>query len=154
MTAVALATVVATAAPAAAVASTTSVTASPTVTAVGGPVRLTATVTCTSDPSGGLGVSFFDGGDLLTTVPVSATGRARHTVYFTTPGTHTITAAYNGNGACDASSSTTTVAVSTSPVPPPSGHCSRPCGGLLGWVVGGLHHIAGRDCVWPRAGRA
>jgi len=131
--ALALAAVVASASPAAAVPSATNVTASPSVTTVGSPVLLTATVTCTSDPSGGLGVTFFSNGDLLATVPVSASGVAQYSVSFATAGTRTITAAYNGNGACDASNGTTTVTVSSVPKPPYPGHCSRPCGGLYHW---------------------
>ncbi|MFF8993340.1 Ig-like domain-containing protein [Streptomyces sp. NPDC014983] len=143
VTAAALAAVLAAAAPAAAAPSATSVTASPATTTVGGSVQLTASVTCASDPSGGLGMSFFDGGDLLSTVPVGAGGQATYTTSFTTTGPHTITAAYNGNQACDASSSTTTVQVSASPAPPPGGTpglCLLTCGSLIGFVVGDIHN--------------
>ncbi|WP_240510009.1 Ig-like domain-containing protein [Streptomyces malaysiense] len=142
VTSAALAAVLAAAAPAAAAASSTSVTASPSTATVGGSVQLTAAVTCGSDPSGGLGMSFFDGGDLLTTVPVAADGQATYTTSFTTTGTHTITAAYNGNEACDASNSTTTVQVSSSPAPPDGtpGLCLLACGSLIGFVVGDIHN--------------
>ncbi|MET8565693.1 Ig-like domain-containing protein [Streptomyces flaveolus] len=139
----ALAVVLATATSAAAAPSATSVTASPASAVVGSPVQLTATVSCASDPSGGIGVSFFDGSTPLPTVPVGANGQASYTTSFTTVGTHTITAAYNGNGNCDASNSTTTVQVSSSPTPPPPppspglpGLCMLTCGSLIGFLTG------------------
>ncbi|MGW2181830.1 Ig-like domain-containing protein [Streptomyces sp. NPDC001732] len=139
VTSAALAIVLAAAAPAAAAPSSTSVTASPSSAAVNSPVQLTASVTCDVDPGGGLGVSFFDGGDLLGTVPVAANGQATYPASFTTAGTHTITAAYNGNGACDASNSTTTVQVSSSPAPgQPPGLCLLGCGSLIGFVAGDI----------------
>lgn len=145
VTSAALAAVLAAAAPAAAAPSSTSVTASPPTATVGSPVQLTASVTCASDPSGGLGMSFFDGGDLLSTVPVGAGGQATYTTSFTTAGTHTITAAYNGNQACDASNGTATVQVSVSQTPPPGGGttpglCLLTCGSLIGFVVGDIHN--------------
>jgi hypothetical protein len=121
--------------------STTTVTASPSAANVGASVELTATVTCSADPSGGLGVTFFDGGDVLNTVPVGADGQAEYTTAFTTPGTHTITAAYNGNDDCFASHGVTTVAVSTAPVPPTtpgSGGCLLACQGLINFTVGDI----------------
>ncbi|WP_424862746.1 Ig-like domain-containing protein [Streptomyces sp. MMS24-I29] len=138
VTSAALAIVLAAATPAIAAPSSTSVTASPSSATVGSPVQLTATVTCDSDPGGGLGMSFFDGGDLLNTVPVAANGQAAYTTSFTTAGTHTITAAYNGNGDCDASNSTTAVQVSSSPTSPPSQFpvCLLGCGSLIGFVMG------------------
>ena len=126
----AMAAVVAFASPAAAQeSSTTTVQAVPASAAVGTPVELEATVTCPNDPSPGLGVTFFDGGDLLDTVPVGADGVATYTATFDTVGTHTITAAYNGNDECNASNNTTTVEVSESPTPPtpPAAPCN--CGG-------------------------
>ncbi|MEU0009245.1 Ig-like domain-containing protein [Streptomyces sp. NPDC006314] len=117
VTATALAAVLGLASPAAAVPSSTTVTATPQSTTAGSPVHLQATVTCASDPSGGLGMTFFDGGDLLVTVPVAPNGQADYTATFPA-GSHTITAAYNGNGTCDASHSTTTVEVTTAPTPP------------------------------------
>lgn len=136
--ATALAAVLGLASPAAAVASTTTVTATPQSTTVGTPVELEATVTCTADPSGGLGVTFFDGSDLLATVPVSATGQATYTATFTA-GSHTITAAYNGNGACDASNNTTTVDVAASPTPPPES-CLLVCGGVVNFFGDVTNH--------------
>ncbi|MFC4505128.1 MULTISPECIES: Ig-like domain-containing protein [Streptomyces] len=142
-TILALAAVVGLASPAAAaVNSTTTVTASPPAANVGVPVTLTATVTCDAAPGGGLGVTFFDGGDILNTVPVSANGQAGHTTAFTTTGTHTITAAYNGNDNCFASSNTTTVVVSAVPVtptPPANGFCFLVCG-LIGFTVGDINN--------------
>jgi hypothetical protein len=140
----ALAAVVGLASPAAAaVNSTTTVTASPPAANVGVPVTLAATVTCDADPSGGLGVTFFDGGDILNTVPVGADGQAEHTTTFTTTGTHTITAAYNGNDNCFASNNTTTVVVSAVPVPPAppaNGFCLLACGSLIGYTVGDINN--------------
>ncbi|WP_340373785.1 Ig-like domain-containing protein [Streptomyces sp. SS7] len=109
---------------------------------IGAAVELTATVTCASDPGGGLGMTFFDGADLLGTVAVAANGQARFTASFTALGTHTITAAYNGNESCDASSGTAPVSVSAAPVTPtvPPGLCLLTCGGLLGFVVGDIHN--------------
>lgn len=115
----AMAAVVALASPAAAQdQSTTTVQATPSSVAVGEPVELVATVTCPNDPTGGLGVTFFAGGDLLETVPVDGSGVATYTATFDTPGSYTITAAYNGNGECFASNDTTTVEVTETPTPP------------------------------------
>lgn len=146
-TILALAAVVGLASPAAAaVNSTTTVTASPPAANVGVPVTLTATVTCDADPTGGLGVTFFDGGDILNTVPVNGDGQAGHTSAFTTTGTHTITAAYNGNDNCFASSNTTTVVVSAvpapvPPAPPANGFCLLACGSdLIGFTVGNINN--------------
>ena len=145
-TILALAAVVGLASPAAAaVNSTTTVTASPPAANVGVPVTLTATVTCAADPTGGLGVTFFDGGDILNTVPVGADGQAEHTTSFTTTGTHTITAAYNGNENCFASSNTIAVMVSAAPAPVPStppanGFCLLACGGLINFTVGDINN--------------
>ncbi|MFJ5221223.1 Ig-like domain-containing protein [Streptomyces sp. NPDC088354] len=117
---------------AAAVPSTTAVQASPSTAVTGAPVQLTATVTCTGDPSGGLGMTFFDGADTLATVPVGANGQANFTATFATTGTHTITAAYNGNDNCFASNATATVAVTAAedcpwgPLPCRDGHAHPP----------------------------
>ncbi|MFB7779510.1 Ig-like domain-containing protein [Streptomyces bauhiniae] len=137
--AAALAAVLGLASPAAAVASTTTVTATPQSTTEGSPVHLQATVVCSSDPSGGLGVTLFDGATELTTVPVGADGHADYTTTFTA-GTHNITAAYNGNGDCDASNGTTTVQITSAPTPPtptPSG-CLLLCG-LFGFATGDIN---------------
>ncbi|MFF9373257.1 Ig-like domain-containing protein [Streptomyces griseoluteus] len=137
--AAALAAVLGTASPAAAVASTTTVTATPQSTTEGSPVHLQAVVACSSDPGGGLGVTLFDGSTELTTVPVGADGRADYTTTFSA-GAHNITAAYNGNGDCDASHATTTVQVTSAPIPPaptPSG-CLLLCG-LFGFATGDIN---------------
>ncbi|MFC4494870.1 Ig-like domain-containing protein [Streptomyces ovatisporus] len=110
--------------------STTTVQAVPASVAVGAPVELVATVSCPNDPSGGLGVTFFDGGEILATVPVGADNTATHTATFDTAGTRTITAAYNGNGECFASNDTTTVTVSESPTPPTPPLAPCACGGV------------------------
>ncbi|MEU6383823.1 Ig-like domain-containing protein [Streptomyces bauhiniae] len=138
--AAALAAVLGLASPAWAVPSSTTVTASPQSATVNTPVQLLATVDCPADPTGGLGVTFFDGGDLLDTVPVNANGQAGYTATFTTAGTHTITAAYNGNTDCDASNSTTNVQVSAAPTPPDTtpGFCLLACGGLINFSVGDI----------------
>ncbi|MYY19059.1 Ig-like domain repeat protein [Streptomyces sp. SID4912] len=114
------------------------VTASPQSTEVNTPVQLAATVDCPADPTGGLGVTFFDGGDLLDTVPVNANGQAGYTATFTTTGAHTITAAYNGTADCDAINNTTTVQVTAAPTPPAPtpGMCFLACGGLIGFTMG------------------
>ncbi|WP_199850457.1 Ig-like domain-containing protein [Streptomyces sp. CMB-StM0423] len=137
----ALAAVIGLASPAAALEpSTTSVTATPSTAAVGAPVELDATVSCPEDPSGGLGVSFFDGPDLLATVPVAPDGTATYDTTFATTGTHTITAAYNGNDNCAASNDEATVTVSSSPTPPdpPYGFCVLACGGVINFTVGNI----------------
>ncbi|MFB8774878.1 Ig-like domain-containing protein [Streptomyces broussonetiae] len=146
LTSAALTLVLAAASSAVAAPSATTVTASPASAAVGSPVQLTASVSCGSDPGGGLGVSFFDGGDLLDTVPVAG-GVAAYSTVFTASGSHTITAAYNGNDACDASSATVTVTVSPA-APPPStppslglpGLCLLACGGGIGFTVGDIRN--------------
>ncbi|MER5934846.1 Ig-like domain-containing protein [Streptomyces sp. NPDC002054] len=135
----ALAAVVGLASSAAAVASNTTVTATPQTTTVGAPVQLHASVACASDPGGGLGVTFFDGGNLLATVPVTPSGQADFSTTFTA-GTHTITAAYNGNETCDASNGTTTVEVTAAPTPPSTipGYCLLACGGLINFSTGNI----------------
>lgn len=105
--------VVAFASPAAAAElSTTTLQASPSPATTGQLVNLSTTVTCAEDPSGGLGMTFFDGPTILATIPVDAHGKSAYTASFTSTGTHTITAAYNGNDDCYASNSTTTIEVS------------------------------------------
>ncbi|RKN05346.1 Ig-like domain-containing protein [Streptomyces radicis] len=123
--------------------STTTVEAVPSSVEVGEPVELTATVTCTEDPSGGLGVTFFDGGDILDTVPVGTDGVATYTATFTTEGTHTITAAYNGNTECGASNDETTVVVTdppAPPAPPKPEFCLLICGSLIHFSVGDIYN--------------
>jgi hypothetical protein len=134
----AMAAVVAVASPAAAAQSGTTVQATPQTAAIGQSVGLTATVTCAEDPSGGLGMTFFDGGDILATVPVGADGRAAYTAGFASTGAHTITAAYNGNDNCSASNSSTTVEVSVLPPLP----CLLLCGsgGVVNNNVGDIHN--------------
>jgi hypothetical protein len=137
----ALAAVLGLASPAAAVGSTTTVTVTPVSTTVGGVVRLQATVACASDPSGGLGVTFFDGANQLDTVSVGADGQAGQFALMTTAGTHTITAAYNGNGACDASSSTATVEVRAAATPPGQDPwCPLTCGALISITEGDIYN--------------
>ncbi|MER5895400.1 Ig-like domain-containing protein [Streptomyces sp. NPDC001876] len=140
MIAVAAATVLSLAPSAAALdPSSTTVQATPSPATTGQLVTLDATVTCTSDPSSGLGVSFFDGPNLLATAPVSAGGRSSLTTGFTTTGTHDITAAYNGDDTCGASSSNTTVTVSRAPAPPADKSGCLLCG-LIDFQVGDVHN--------------
>jgi hypothetical protein len=107
-------------------------------------VHLTATVTCPGDPSGApLGLTFWDGGDILVeSAPVTPDGAATFDATGLTVGTHTITAAYNGNTNCSASSAETMVVVSAAPVPPtpPNGLCLLACGGLINFNVGDIHN--------------
>lgn len=133
--ATALAAVLGLASPAWAAGSSTTVTATPPTAAVNTPVQLQATIDCPADPTGGLGVTFFDGSDLLDTVLVNANGQASYTATFTTVGTHTIVAAYNGNANCDASNNRTTVQVTSAPTPPTPapGLCLLACGGLINY---------------------
>lgn len=98
--------------------STTTVQASPASASVGQAVTLTVQVSCPADPSGGLGVTLFDGSNLLATVPVDSTGAGALATNFSTTGSHVITAAYNGDSDCAASNNTTTVDVASSPTPP------------------------------------
>lgn len=117
----AIAAVVGVASPAAAaVDSTTTLQVSPVTAAVRAPVQLTATVVCAGDPSGinDVGMTFFDGGDILQTVPVAPNGLATYTAKFQTAGVHTITAAYNGNANCFASHAEATVTVTEAPYCP------------------------------------
>jgi Bacterial Ig-like domain (group 3) len=109
--------------------STTMVQASPASASVGQAVTLTAEVSCPADPSTGLGVTFFDGSNLLATVPVDSTGDASLATNFSAAGSHVITAAYNGDSNCAASNNTTTVDVTSSPTSP----------GLLGPVLGDIN---------------
>lgn len=115
--------------------SSTTVQASPAAAEVGEQVVLTATVACPGHTPGGLGVSFFDGPDLLDTVPLDTAGQATLTTSFATEGAHTITAAYNGDDNCAASNATTTVQVSAAPTPPPP---PASCGcGLINIIISG-----------------
>ena len=145
--AAALAAVIGLATPAAAVDSSTTVQASPSTTAVGTPVTLSATVTCGEDPSGGLGVTFWDGADVLDTVEVSPSGQATYTETFNVTGTHTITAAYNGNDDCNASNNTTTVTVTQTPAPPTPGPCLLLCDGpgQVKFSTGNIHNEVNID---------
>ncbi|MDV9187443.1 Ig-like domain-containing protein [Streptomyces sp. SR27] len=145
--AAALAAVIGLATPAAAVDSSTTVQASPSTTTVGNPATLTATVACAEDPSGGLGVTFWDGPDVLDTIAVNSSGQATYTATFNVTGTHTITAAYNGNTGCDASSNTTTVTVTQTPAPPTPGPCLLLCGGpgLFNFSTGNIHNEVNID---------
>ncbi len=138
--AAAMTAVVALASPAAAAGpSTTAVQASPSAVTVGQSVSLSATVSCAGDPSGGLGMTFFDGSTLLDTVPVSAAGAASYTTSLSTAGSHTITAAYNGNDNCTASNAVTTVVVSAAPTPS-NGLCLLACSGLINFNVGNINN--------------
>ncbi|UWE08554.1 Ig-like domain-containing protein [Actinacidiphila bryophytorum] len=130
------------ASPAAAVDSSTSLAVSPAAPVVDQAVTLAATVTCGADPSGGLGVTFFDGAELLATVPVGTDGSAALRTTFDTTGAHTIVAAYNGDDDCSASNDQTTVTVSEAPPPPtqPSGLCLLACSGLFGFQTGDIHN--------------
>ncbi len=103
-------------------------------------MTLDATVTCSSDPSDGLGVSFFDGTELLATAPVSTDGHSSLTTGFTTTGTRTITAAYNGDDSCSASNGTTTITVSQAPPPPADNPGCLLCG-LIGFHVGDVQNV-------------
>jgi hypothetical protein len=98
--------------------SSTTVQATPASATVGQAVTLTVQVSCPADPSGGLGVTLFDGSNLLATVPVDSTGAGSLATNFSTTGSHVITAAYNGDSDCAASNNTTTVDVASSPTPP------------------------------------
>jgi hypothetical protein len=89
----------------------TTVQATPVAALAGQTVTLTAEVSCSADPSGGLGVTFFDGSNLIATVPVDSSGDASLVTSFATTGNQVITAAYNGNSNCAASSGTTTIGV-------------------------------------------
>lgn len=136
------------ASPAAAVSSGTTVQATPSTATTGQSVELSATVTCTGDPSGGLGMTFFDGTDLLTTVPVGTDGSASYETSFATTGTHTITAAYNGNANCDASNNTTTVQVTSAPTPPQPGLCLLVCGGLINISIQNVGNVGSFNNIW------
>jgi hypothetical protein len=98
--------------------STTTVKAMPVTVGRGQAVTLTAEVGCPADPSGGLGVTFFDGPTLLATVPVDSSGDASLTTSFPTTGIQDITAAYNGNADCAASDPTTTAGATSMPILP------------------------------------
>ncbi|MFD8685931.1 Ig-like domain-containing protein [Streptomyces sp. NPDC059651] len=120
--------------------SSTTVQATPAAATTGQLVTLDATVTCSSDPSDGLGVSFFDGTELLATAPVSTDGHSSLTTGFTTTGTRTITAAYNGDDSCSASNGTTTITVSQGPPPPADNPGCLLCG-LIGFHVGDVQNV-------------
>jgi hypothetical protein len=112
---------------------------------------LTATVTCAGDPSGGQGMTFWDGAVILATVPVAPNGQAVYPqapqYYLPSVGTHTITAAYNGNANCSASNVATTVVIFAAPVPP------TPCPGehYHGQLPYPLHPKDGHGRPWDAA---
>jgi Big-like domain-containing protein len=121
--------------------STTTVQASPSQVTTGQLVNLSATVTCAGDPGGGLGMTFFDGPAILATTPVSSDGKSSYTATFTSIGTHTITAAYNGNNNCNASTNTTTIEVSATLTPPtPPNLPCYPCNGIVNFTTGDIHN--------------
>jgi hypothetical protein len=99
-------------------ASTTTVEATPVTAGSGQAVTLTAEVGSPADPSGGAGVTFFDGSTLLGTAPVDSSGDASLTTSFPATGTQDIRAAYNGNTDCAASNAATTVDVTSMPILP------------------------------------
>lgn len=101
--------------------SSTTVQANPSSVTTGASVTLNGEVSCAADPSRDEGVTFWDGSEILATVPVASDGSASYTTQFDSEGAHTITAAYNGNSNCDASNGTTTVQVSSRPAPPSEG---------------------------------
>jgi Bacterial Ig-like domain (group 3) len=110
----------------------TTVQASPASATVGQAVTLTVQVSCPADPSGGLGVTLFDGSNLLATVPVDSTGAGSLSTNFSATGSHVITAAYNGDSDCAASNNTTTVDVTSSPAPPAPPSLIGNVGSLVG----------------------
>ncbi|WP_331729175.1 Ig-like domain-containing protein (plasmid) [Streptomyces sp. NBC_01003] len=138
----ALAAVLGLASPAWAAGSSTTVTATPQSTQVGATVQLAATVDCPADPTGGLGVTFFDNNVELKTMDVNANGQVSISATFSTPGTHTIIASYNGNTQCDHSDNSTTVQVTSAPTPPgpTPGFCLLACGGLINFSVGDINN--------------
>lgn len=140
--ATALAAVLGLASPAWAVDSSTTVTATPPSAQVGASVQLAATIDCPANVNPSLGVTFFDDDTLLDTVPLDDNGLADLTTTFSTVGTHTITAAYNGSAECGASNSTTTVQVTSAPTPPgpPPGFCLLACGGLINFSTGDINN--------------
>jgi hypothetical protein len=96
--------------------SDTTISASPSVSAIGEQVTLTATVNATGGDVTAGTVSFYDGADLLDTVPVSGgplAGTASVSTAFATDGTRTLTASFNGTGLVAASSGTTQQTVQT-----------------------------------------
>lgn len=115
---------------------TTTVQASPASAMVGQQVVLSSMVSCPGFVPGGLGVTFFDGEDLLATVPLDASGNASETTTFSTAGSHTITAAYNGDANCAASNSVTTVQVTTASPVPPAPPTPSLGGGLINFING------------------
>lgn len=94
--------------------STTTAFASPNPTTVGTPTTLSATITCASPgtPQGG-NVSFFDGANLLGTVPVTTGSPAtvNFITTFATTGTHPIEVVFSGTPTCAASFATVNVLV-------------------------------------------
>jgi hypothetical protein len=69
---------------------------------------------------------------------VATGGQAVYTADLSSIGTHTVTAAYNGNANCGVSHDETTVVISADPVPPTP--CLLACGGLINFDVGDVHH--------------
>lgn len=97
---------------------TTTLTASPSSAATGQQVTLSAHVSGCPDPTTSIGMSFFDGGNLLQTAPIDTNGDASLTISFSSAGTHTIEAVFNASTECGVSSDTKNVDVTSSPTPP------------------------------------
>jgi hypothetical protein len=72
-------------------------------------------------PNANGAVSFYDGGTLLSTVPVNASGQAGYTTSSLSAGTHTITAAYAGGTNYASGSESVTITLTHQLVECPAG---------------------------------
>jgi alpha-tubulin suppressor-like RCC1 family protein len=106
--------------------SSTSLTATPAQATPGTPITLTAKVTCAGATPTGT-VTFLDGTTRIGTGTLDTTGTATLTTTSLSLGAHTITARYDGDGTCAASTSDpVTVTITTQPTTP----TTPPAGGL------------------------
>ncbi|MFG2111450.1 Ig-like domain repeat protein [Streptomyces sp. NPDC048718] len=104
--------------------SMTTLTASPGVVVLGQDVTLTADVVCTAGtPTGD--VVFYEGTTPIGTGTLDASGSATLTTNSLPPGTHTITAHYEGDGTCAASVSEPVTVTVLTPEPVPSLHLGK-----------------------------
>jgi alpha-tubulin suppressor-like RCC1 family protein len=100
--------------------STTSLTADPTQATAGDPVILTATVTCDGGTPTGT-VTFLTGDTILDTAELDTTGTATLTTTDLGQGQHRLTARYEGNATCPASTSPpVTITITPRPKPCPN----------------------------------
>ena len=82
--------------------------------------------------------------------PHDRDGTASYSTSFSATGPHTITAAYNGDDNCNASSNTTTVQVTaaTEPSTPSAGLCLLFCNGLIDLTIQNVGNVGNAGDIY------